>query len=357
MSVPLTDPCQADYPAIRSWLAKNRMQFDQMKRREFMTLLGGVAAAWPFAARAQQPTMPVVGVMSPLSVATAARNLSSLRNGLRDLGYSEGRSVKIEARFADGVAERFPVLVADLLALKPAVLLVGSTAAILAARRVTRTIPLIWFGTATDPVALGLADSFARPGGNVTGFLLSSDARMVGKRLELLREVVPKFTEVGFVIDPDYAAADGTLHVIQPAARALGLDARVYEVRSGAELQAAFAAAVRDSVQALYVPEAPLLLTRRAEIAELATTMRLPAIYTFREYVQSGGLMSYGSDLPDLYRRAATYVDKILKGAKPGELPLQTAEKFELAVNLKTAKVLGLTISEAFLVRADDVIE
>jgi ABC-type uncharacterized transport system substrate-binding protein len=236
-------------------------------------------------------------------------------------------------------------------------LLVGSTAAILAARRVTRTIPLIWFGTAADPVALGLVDSFARPGGNVTGFLLSSDARMVGKRLELLREVVPKFTEVGFVIDPDYAAADGTLNVILPAARALGLDARVYEVRSGAELEAAFAAAVRDSVQALYVPEAPLLLTRRAEIAELATSMRLPAIYTFREYVQSGGLMSYGSDLPDLYRRAATYVDKILKGTKPGELPLQTAEKFELAVNLKTAKALGLTISEAFLVRADDVIE
>jgi putative tryptophan/tyrosine transport system substrate-binding protein len=325
-------------------------------RRGVIGLVGS-AVAWPLAARAQQPAMPVVGFMSPLSVATAARNLSSLRNGLRDLGYSEGRDVKIEARFADGVAERFPVLVADLLALKPAVLLVGSTAAILAARRVTRTIPLIWFGTAADPVALGLADSFARPGGNVTGFLLSSDARMVGKRLELLREVVPKFTDVGFVIDPDYAAADGTLNVIQPAARALGLDARVYEVRSGAELQAAFAAAVRDSVQALYVPEAPLLLTRRAEIAELATTMRLPAIYTFREYVQSGGLMSYGSDLPDLYRRAATYVDKILKGAKPGELPLQTAEKFELAVNLKTAKVLGLTISEAFLVRADDVIE
>jgi ABC-type uncharacterized transport system substrate-binding protein len=327
-----------------------------VKRREFITLLGG-AAAWPLGASAQQPAMPVIGVMSPLSVATAARNLASLRNGLRDLGYSEGRNVKIEARFADGVAERFPLLVADLLSLKPAVILVGSTAAILAARRVTPTIPLIWFGTAGDPVALGLVDSFARPGGNVTGFLLSSDARMVSKRLELLREAVPKLTEVGVVIDPVYAAADGTLNAILPAARALGLNTRVYEVRSGAELEGAFAAAVRDSVQALYVPEAPLLLTRRAEIAELATSMRLPAIYTFREFVQAGGLMSYGSDLPDLYRRAATYVDKILKGAKPGELPLQTAEKFELAVNLKTAKALGLTISEAFLVRADEVIE
>jgi ABC-type uncharacterized transport system substrate-binding protein len=328
-----------------------------MQRREFITLLGGSAAAWPLAGRAQQPAMPVVGVMSPLSVATAARNLASLRNGLRDLGYSEGRNVKIEARFAEGVAERFPVLVADLLSLKPAVILVGSTAAILAARRVTPTIPLIWFGTAGDPVALGLVDSFARPGGNVTGFLLSSDARMVGKRLELLREAVPNFSRVGVVIDPDYAAADGTLNAILPAARAMGLDARVYEVRSGAELEGAFAAALRDGVQAVYVPEAPLFLTRRAEIAEMATSMQLPAIYTFREFVQSGGLMSYGSDLPDLYRRAATYVDKILKGAKPGELPLQTAEKFELAVNLKTAKALGLTISEAFLVRADEVIE
>src|SRR5262245_38754520 len=301
--------------------------------------------------------MPVIGVMSPLSVATAARNLASLRNGLRDLGYSEGRNVKIEARFADGVAERFPLLVADLLSLKPDVILVGSTTAILAARRVAPSIPLIWFGTASDPVALGLVNSFARPGGNVTGFLLSSDATMVGKRLELLRETVPKLSRVGIVIDPDYAAADGTVNVVLPAARALDLDARVYEVRSGAALEAAFAAAVRYGVQALYVPEAPLLLTRRAEIAEMAMSMRLPAIYTFREYVQSGGLMSYGSDLPELYRRAATYVDKILKGTKPGELPLQTAEKFELAVNLKTAKALGLTISEAFLVRADEVIE
>jgi putative tryptophan/tyrosine transport system substrate-binding protein len=328
-----------------------------MRRREFIALVGGVAVAWPLAARAQQPAIPVVGVMSPLSVATAARNLASLRSGLHDLGYSEGRNVKIEARFADGVAERFPVLVADLLSLKPAVILVGSTAAILAARSVTRTIPLIWFGTAGDPVALGLVDSFARPGGNVTGFLLSSDARMVGKRLELLREVVPKFSRVGVVIDPDYVPVSGELNAILPLARALGLDARVYEVRSGAELEAAFAAAVRDGVQALYVPEAPLLLTRRAEIAAIAASMRLPAIYTFREFVQSGGLMSYGSDLPDLYRRAATYVDKILKGAKPAELPLQIAEKFELAVNLKTAKALGLTISEAFLVRADEVIE
>jgi putative tryptophan/tyrosine transport system substrate-binding protein len=216
-----------------------------MTRRQFITLLGGAAAAWPLAARAQQPAMPVVGLMSPLSVATASRNLSALRNGLRELGYIEGRNIKIESRFADGVAERFPALVADLLTLKPAAILVGSTTAILAARKVTRTIPLIWFGRVDDPVALGLVESFARPGGNVTGFLLSSDARMVSKRLQLLLDAAPGFSRVGVLLAPDYATADGTLKSIPPAARGLGLDVNVYEVRSETELEAAFAAAAR----------------------------------------------------------------------------------------------------------------
>jgi putative tryptophan/tyrosine transport system substrate-binding protein len=327
-----------------------------MRRRDFITLLGG-AAAWPLSARAQQPATPLVGVMSPLSVATAARNLAALRNRLRELGYTEGRNINIEYRFGDGLAERFPVLVADLVALRPAVIVVGSTAGVLAARKVTRTIPLIWFGSVDDPVALGLVESFARPGGNVTGFLLSNDASMVGKRLELLRDAVRGFSRVGAILNPEYAAADGTLKALPPAARGLGLEARAYEVRSGAELEAAFAAAARDGMQALYVPEAPLFLTRRSEIAAVAASVRLPAIYTFREFVQAGGLMSYGADLPALYQRAAGYVDKILKGVEPGELPLQSAEKFELAVNLKTAKALNLTISEAFLLRADEVID
>jgi len=251
-------------------------------RRAFITLLGGAAAAWPLAARAQraqQPAMPVVGVMSPLSVATAARNLSALRNGLRDLGYTEGRNIKIESRFADGVAERFAALVADLVALKPAAILVGSTTAILAARKVTRTIPLIWFGSVDDPVALGLVESFARPGGNVTGFLLSSDARMVSKRLQLLLDAAPGFSRVGVLLAPDYATADGTLKSIPPAARGLGLDVGVYEVRSETELEAVFAAAAHDGMQALYVSETPHLLTHRAEIAAKVASMRLPAMY------------------------------------------------------------------------------
>ena len=327
-----------------------------IRRRKFLGTLGG-AAAWPLAARAQQPAMPVIGVMSPLSVATASRNLAALRNGLRDLGYIAGRNIKIESRFADGMAERFPALVADLAALKPAVILVGSTSGILAARKVTQTIPLIWFGSVDDPVALGLVESFARPGGNLTGFLLSSDARMVSKRLELLLDAAPRFSRVGVLLAPDYATADGTMKSITPAARGLGIEVRVYEARSGVELEPALAAAVRDGVQALYVSEAPHLLVLRAEIAAQVASVRLPAMYSFREYVQSGGLMSYGSDLPDLYRRAAAYVDKILKGNNPGELPLQSAEKFQLVVNLKAAKALGLIIPESFLLRADEVIE
>ncbi len=328
-----------------------------MRRREFITLIGGAATAWPLAARAQQPAMPVVGVMSPLSVTTAARNLAALRNGMRDLGYAEGRNIKIEYRFAEGAPERYPALMADLIALKPAVIVVGSTPAVVSASKVTRTTPLVWVGVADNPVALGLVESFAHPGGNVTGFLMSGDAGIVGKRLELLREAAPGFLRVGVVVAPDYAAADGTLDALPSAARGLNLDARIYEARSAAEFETALTAAVRDGVQALYVSQSPVFLQYRTEIVGRVASMRLPAIYFFREFVPSGGLLSYGSDLPDMYRRAAAYVDKILKGASPGELPVQSAEKFELAVNLKAAKSLGLTISESFLLRADEVIE
>jgi len=328
-----------------------------VRRREFVTLLAGTVAAWPLAARAQQSAMPVIGVMSPLSVSTAARNLAALRNGLRDLGYSEGRNIKLEYRFADGTPERYPALMAELIASNPAVIVVGSTPAAVAASRVTRTTPVVWIGVADNPVALGLVESFARPGGNVTGFLMSGDAGIVGKRLELLKEAASPFVRVGVLVAPDYAAADGTLNALPSAAQGLGLDARVYEARSAAEIETALTAAKRDGVQALYVSQSPVFLHHRAEIIERVATIRLPAIYFFREFVQSGGLLSYGSDLADMYRRAAMYVDKIVKGASPGELPVQSAEKFELAVNLKAAKTLGLAISESFLLRADEVIE
>src|SRR5262245_28737805 len=329
----------------------------RVRRREFIILLGGAAATWPLRLSAQQAGMPLIGVMSPLSVSTAARNLSALRDGLRKLGYTEGRNITIESRFADVNSERYSTLVADLIALKPAVILVGSTAGVLAAHKVTRTIPLIWFGSVDDPVALGLVESFARPGGNVTGCLLSSAGRMVTKRLELLLEAVPGVSRIGVLLAPDYATADGTIKWVSPAARGLNVNIGVYQVQSDAELEAAFATAVRDGMQALYISEAPHLLTRRAEIAAKVASVRLPAMYSFREYVESGGLMSYGSDLPDLYRRAAAYVDRVLKGASPGELPLESAERFELVINLKTANALGLTIPPTLLARADQVIE
>jgi putative ABC transport system substrate-binding protein len=325
-----------------------------MKRRTFITLLGGAAAVWPLAARAQQP---VIGVMSPLSVAAAARNLAALRSGLRDLGYGEGRNIRIEYRFADGAPERYPALTAELIALKPVMIVVGSTPAIMAASKVTRTTPLVWIGVASNPVALGLVESFAHPGGNITGFLMSGDAGIVGKRMELLREAAPGFSRIGVLIAPDYAAADGTLDALPAAARGLGLEARVYEARTAADIETALTAAGRDGAQALYVSQSPVFLQHRAAIIGRVAGMRLPAMYFFREFVQSGGLLSYSSDLADMYRRAAAYVDKILKGARPAELPVQSAEKFELAVNLKTAKALGLTIPESFLLRADEVIE
>src|SRR5262245_64254802 len=190
-----------------------------MRRREFITLVGGAAAAWSLAARAQQATMPVIGVMSPQSAVTAVRNIAAFRNGLRELGYTEGRNVRIEYRFAEGVAERFPAIITDLVNLKPAVILVGSIGAILAARTATQTTPIIMFAATINPVALGLAESFAPPGGNVTGFLSASDARIVGKRLELLREAVPAFSRLGVLVVPDDAVADGTLSALPPAAR------------------------------------------------------------------------------------------------------------------------------------------
>ena len=327
-----------------------------MRRREFVTLLGG-AATWPLAARAQQPAMPVIGVMSPLSVATAARNLAALRNGLRDLGYTEGLNIKIEYRFGDGNPERFTALLSELVSLKPAVILTGSESAIMAAVKATQIIPLIGFMGSDTSMATGKVASFAHPGANVTGFLTDADPRIVAKRLELLREIAPGISRVGALVIPEEANVDGTTIGLHSAASVLGFDLHIIEVRSATELQSAFTQIERDRIQALFVPQSALFFARRTEFVGMVASKGVPAIYPFREYVQTGGLISYGPNLPDMYRRAAVYVDKILKGDRPGELPLQAVERYELIVNLKTAKALGLTISEAFLLRADEVIE
>jgi putative tryptophan/tyrosine transport system substrate-binding protein len=327
-----------------------------MRRRDFIAGLGSAAAAWPLAARAEQAAMPVIGVMSPLSVATAVRNLAALRNGLRDLGYTEGKNIKIEYRFGDGNPERFTQLLAELVGLKPAAIVVGSNAAVMAAVKATQTIPLIGFMASATSVATGKVASFAHPGANVTGFLTDADPAIVAKRLQLLQEIVPG-SQVGALVIPEEANVDGSTIGLQSAARVLGLDVHIIEVKSGTELQNAFAQIEHNHLQSLYVSQAALFLIRRSELVDLAASKKVPAIYPFREFVQSGGLVSYGANLPDMYRQAAVYVDKILKGDRPSDLPLQAVEKYELVVNLKTANALGLPISEAFLLRADEVIE
>jgi putative ABC transport system substrate-binding protein len=333
------------------------MQFDQVKRRAFITLLGGAAAAWPVAARAQQSAMPLIGVLSPVSAAIAVRNIAAFRQGLRDLGYVEGRNIAVEYRFAEGMSERLTRLAAELVGLNPSVIIVGSMSGIVSASKVTRTVPLVMIGGTEDPVRLGLAESFARPGGNVTGFLLTADQEILGKRLQLLRDAAPGISRVGIMANPDSAGDAAELRMVPSVAGRVGLRYRLFEVRTEGELDAALAAAASDDLQALYVSWNPVINIHRAQVIAMASKLRLPAMYGFREFVQSGGLMSYGPDLPDQYRRSAAYVDKILKGARPGELLLQLAEKYELVINLKTAKALGLTISESFLLLADEVIE
>ncbi len=328
-------------------------------RRDFITLLRGGAAsiAGPLAARAQQGAMPLVGVLSPVSAAVAVRNIAALRQGLRDLGYTEGRNIKIEYRFAEGASERLTTLAGELAALNPTAIVVGSTIGIVHASKVTRKIPLIMVGGTEDPVRLGLAESFAHPGANVTGFLLTGDQEILGKRLQLLRDAAPGISRVGIMANPDSAGDAAELKMAPSVAERIGLQYRLFEPRSDVELDAALAAAAKENLEAFYVSWNPLFNFNRAKVIAAASSLHIPTTYGLREFVQSGGLMSYGPDLADLYRRTAAYIDKIIKGAQPGELPLQLAEKYELVINLRTAKALGLTISESFLLLADEVIE
>jgi putative ABC transport system substrate-binding protein len=327
-------------------------------RREIISLLGGTAAAMacPLPLRAQQPQgRPLIAVLSPISAALAARNMEALRQGLRDLGYVEGRNIGFEFRYAEGDLARLPALAAELVALQPAVIIAGSAPGALAARKATRAIPIV-MASVQDPMALGLAASMARPGGNVTGVWSEGDDSLIGKRLELFKDAVPGASRLAVFVDPTDASDVSTVKAVPAAARALRLDLRVIEVRS-ADLDAAFAAAAREGAQGLYVSQNPFFFGRRAEIAAMALRARLPAVDGYREFAVAGGLISYAASLPDFYRRFGAFVDKILKGANAGDLPIERATKFELVVNLKTAKALGLTIPESFLLRADEVIE
>ena len=327
-----------------------------MKRREFIALIGGAATAYPLRVWAQNSSSrPIIGVLSPISAATAERNIEALRAGLRELGYMEGRDMTIELRFADGAIERLPELAAELLALKPAVIVAGSPPAALAVHKQSRAIPIV-INSTTNPVLLGLASSIARPGGNVTG-LWWGDEVLIGKRLELLKQAAPGISRIGVFVNPTDVTNIDDLNALPAAAAGLGLATGVFELRTPADFQGAFDTAKREGLQGLHFSLAPLFVSNRVEVVRLAANARLPAIYGFREFSVVGGLMSYGTSLADLYRRKGALIDKILKGASPADLPIERPTKFELLVNLRAANALGLSMPSTLLALADEVIE
>jgi putative ABC transport system substrate-binding protein len=328
-------------------------------RRVFLgTLAGGFLAA-PLAASAQ-PAGKVyrIGYLSTSSGSnTYVRPLEALRQGLRELGWVEGKNIVIEYRYAEGRIDRLPGLAEELVRLKVDIIVASPTSSALAAKDASRTIPIVGLGLA-EPVAVGLVASLARPGGNVTGVTYSVDANIYGKQLELLKEVVPKVRRVAVLSNPIGSPATPLFITnIKAAARSLGLQLQFHEARGPGEFDAAFVAMAKERAVALLVFGDPMFLLNRGRLADLALKNRLPSMSTQWQWVGAGGLMSYGPSLPELWRRGATYVDKILKGAKPADLPVEQPTKFELVINLKTAKTLGLTIPPSLLQRADEVIQ
>jgi putative tryptophan/tyrosine transport system substrate-binding protein len=328
-----------------------------VNRRELIALLGSTAATWPLGARAQSTaTRPLIGVLSPLSAAAATRNTSAFRSGLRDLGYTEGRNMTLALYYGDGDPERMTPLARQLVALNPDVIVAGGQSGAVAAQSATRTIPIVAL-TAEDPVRSGFAQSFARPSGNITGtWVLGSDA-LVGKRLDFLKLAAPGLARVGAIINPDDPTDGVQIAQMPAAAGALGLTLQVIDVRDATKLDNVAAEVERAGIQGLYVGQGPLLNSARREIAALVVRLKLPAIYGFREFADAGGLISYGPNLPELYRQSARLVDRILKGEKPAELPFELPTRYELIINLKTAKAMGVAISDSFLLLADEVIE
>jgi putative tryptophan/tyrosine transport system substrate-binding protein len=316
-----------------------------------------LAAAWPLAARAQQPAMPVVGFLNPASSDTTADFLRAFRQGPKDTGYFEGENVAIAYRWAENQFDRLPELAADLVRRKVVVIAAtGGPPSTLAAKAATTTIPIV-FVIAEDPVRLGLVASLARPGGNVTGVNLVS-AELAAKRLELLHELVPAATRVAVLVNPANATnTETTLRDVEPAARAIGLQIQVLNASTGREIDAAFATIARERPEALFVGIDSLFTPRRVQMVQLAARHTVPATYSGRQYAEIGGLMSYGANLTDTYRQVGAYTGRILKGAKPADLPVVQASKFELVINAQTARMLGITVPDKLLALADEVIE
>jgi ABC-type uncharacterized transport system substrate-binding protein len=328
-----------------------------MKRREFITLLGGAAAGWPLAAGAQQQatTVQKVGFLSDESRTLGLAAFKVIAKALGELGYVEGRNIVFESRYSEDKNNLLPGLAAELVRMRVTVIIAVGTPATRAAKNATNSIPIV-FSRIADPIALGLATSLARPGGNLTGVsLITTD--LAAKRLEMLTEVVPGIKRVGVLWDPTFPSAPLELKEIERAASLLNIELEPLGVQRAEELDAAMHTLVERHGQALTVVPGLLFTEQRKRVAEVAIRNGLPTMLSRREHVEAGGLMSYGPNYSDMYRRAATYVDKILKGAKPADLPIEQPTKFELVVNLKTAQALGLTISREFQLRADEVIE
>jgi ABC-type uncharacterized transport system substrate-binding protein len=329
------------------------MPFDQLKRRDFITVLGG-AAAWPMAARAQQHVIPVVGFLSGRSPAESAGVVAAFRKGLSEAGYSEPRNVTIDFRWAEGRSDRLPALAREFVQ-RPVDVIAAFGESGPAAKAATTTIPIV-FGSGGDPVDMGLVASLNRPGGNVTGATFLT-ATLGAKRLGLLRDLAPGAEVIALLADPDKPVGRVQIRDVQEAARALGQSLVVLNGNSDESIEAAFAALVPQRVGALMVGADPFFDTRRERLVALALQHRVPAIYQFREYALAGGLMSYGTSITDMYRLGGLYVGRVLKGEKPADLPVVQVTRFELVINLKTAKSLGLNISDNLLSLADEVIE
>ena len=327
-----------------------------MQRRDFIMLFGGAAAAWPLAARAQgSAKRPIVAMLAGQSALASAKLVAAFAQRMQELGYSASRNVDIVYRYMDGDLTRVPALVKELIGLQPDVMVITNTEATIAMRQATAAIPII-SAAVTDPVAFGLVASHARPGGNVTGILATLDS-LPEKQLALAVEVIHDARKMGLLIQTGFRAHAVQRQGAEAAAAALAITVVPVEARLPGDVDAAFQSFVRERVDGVLVLQAPLFLTERQRIAALATAAKLPTMFGFREHAEAGGLMSYGVDLRANWQRAAEFVDKILKGTNPGDLPVELPTKFELVVNLKTAKTIELKIPESFLLRADDVIE